>query len=148
MNVHDSSIEIELPSLNKKKKNLLNLFNSSNEYKLANNSQDIEDNICIRSEMDEDKVIVNENECKVLAVANEAGTDFEDLKKEVLDTKTDHGYVVLLCLLGGLAYAGEGSVGDWSAVFLVIGKANLSNLLWFYFFLLDIYCRIIVFIIK
>jgi hypothetical protein len=118
-----------LPSLNKKKKNLLNLFNSPNEYKLANNSQDIEDNICIRSEMDEDKVIVNENESKVFATANEGGIDLEDQKMEVLDTKTDHGYgyVVLLCLLGGLAYAGEGSVGDWSAVFLVIGKVNLLN---------------------
>lgn len=32
----------------------------------------------------------------------------------------DYRTLILLCSLGGLAYTGEGSVGDWSTVYLVI----------------------------
>jgi MFS family permease len=41
-------------------------------------------------------------------------------KEEQKAGKADYWNLVLLCSLGGLAYTGEGSVGDWSTVYLVI----------------------------
>lgn len=42
------------------------------------------------------------------------------VKEEKKAVKADYWNVILLCSLGGLAYTGEGSVGDWSTVYLVI----------------------------
>ena len=41
-------------------------------------------------------------------------------KEEKKVNRVDYWNVILLCSLGGLAYTGEGSVGDWSTVYLVI----------------------------
>jgi MFS family permease len=41
-------------------------------------------------------------------------------KEEQKADRADYWNLILLCSLGGLAYTGEGSVGDWSTVYLVI----------------------------
>ena len=40
--------------------------------------------------------------------------------KSKMRAKDDFWLIFILCCLGGLAYAGEGSIGDWSTAFLVL----------------------------
>jgi MFS family permease len=61
--------------------------------------------------------IIDPNE--ITAMTHSPAASIPEMEEQKAD-RADYWNLILLCSLGGLAYTGEGSVGDWSTVYLVI----------------------------
>jgi MFS family permease len=61
--------------------------------------------------------IIDPNE--ITAMTHSPASSIPEMEEQKAD-RADYWNLILLCSLGGLAYTGEGSVGDWSTVYLVI----------------------------